>query len=83
MIWGSPLVATSSAIVPPLVLGIYAGAWGAILLTPLAIWHAARFARCGVGGLVAKCRECLLAAILVILSAFCVYWRIAGTSLAL
>jgi CubicO group peptidase (beta-lactamase class C family) len=82
VIWGPALVATSAAIIRPLVLGIYAGAWGAIVLTPFAIWHAARFVRRGAGGLVAKCRECLLAAILVILSAFCIYWRVAGTSLA-
>jgi hypothetical protein len=78
--WGWPLAAVSAPLVLPLGLGIYASAWTAVVLTPIAIWHAVRFTR--TGGLWAKCRELLLAAVVVMLTSFCLYWRIAGMTVA-
>jgi hypothetical protein len=83
VVWGRPLVALSSPIVGPIGLGIYAAAWAGVLLTPLTIWHATRFSRARIDGLSAWGREGILVAVHMILVAFCLYWRIAGTTLAL
>ncbi len=80
MFWGWPLAAVSAPLVLPLGLGIYASAWTAVVLTPIAIWHAVRFTR--TGGLFAKCRESLLAAVVVMLTFFCLCWHIAGMTVA-
>jgi CubicO group peptidase (beta-lactamase class C family) len=79
---GWPLVALSSPIVGPLTVGIYAVAWTAAALTPIAAWYAVRVTRGGPGILVTA-RESLLVGVHLILVYFCLYWRIAGTSLAL
>lgn len=81
VLWGSPLVAQSSPLVPPLVFGIYTAAWSALALAPLTAWYALRYARSGAGGWPAKLRECSLVLVALLLCDFCIYWRIAGTSL--
>jgi hypothetical protein len=81
VLWGWPLAAVSSPAVVPLVLGIYAAAWAAVMLTPLAVWSALRSARNGVGIWI-KSREALLAVVHVTLVLFSLHWRIAGTTLA-
>jgi hypothetical protein len=45
------------------------------------MWNAIRFARRG-HGMWAGGREVLLAVVVAVLGAFCVFWRIAGTTLA-
>ena len=54
----------------------------AVLLTPIAGWQLVVLARAGAGTRAAA-RESLLVAMLVILSICSVYWRVAGTTLAL
>lgn len=81
--WGWPLAAMSSPIVAPLALGIYASAWAAVVLTIPAVWHAARCTQRRVGGVGGGLRASLLAVVAVLLAAFCLYWRIAGITLAL
>jgi hypothetical protein len=80
VLWGWPLAAMSSPVVVPLGLGIYAAAWTAVALTRLASWHCARLINTGAGWW-AVTRESLLSLVVVMLTAFCLYWRIAGTSL--
>ena len=66
----------------PVTLATYAAAWMAIILTPVAAWRSLSFARAS-GGAGVMVRETVLAAMLVVLSLFSLYWRIAGTSLDL
>jgi hypothetical protein len=49
-------------------------------LTPLALWHCARLMTTGAG-LWRVSVESMLALVVVMLTAFSLYWRIAGTSL--
>jgi hypothetical protein len=74
---GWPLVAVSSPLVVPVVLGIYAAAWLAGLIAPLSAWYVVRLARGGAGAWVVG-REAALAAVVLMLTAFCLYFRIAG-----
>ena len=78
--WGWPLVATGSAIVTPLAIGIYGAAWLAVVLTPVALWRVVRL-RSGLGtwGMM---RETALAVVLVTLTWFSLCWRIAGVTLS-
>jgi hypothetical protein len=82
VIVGWPMVALSAPAVTPIAVGIYAAAWTAAALTPVGVWHAARFARRGLGGRLAIARETTIAAALVLLTAFTLLWHIAGTTLA-
>jgi CubicO group peptidase (beta-lactamase class C family) len=77
---GWPLAAMSSPVVIPFALGVYAAAWAAAALTPLALWHCARLMTTGAG-LWRVSVESMLALVVVMLTAFSLYWRIAGTSL--
>jgi hypothetical protein len=77
-----PHVAWSSPWVMPVTLTIYGAAWMAILLTPVALWQSLSFARAS-GGTWVTVKEMALAAMLVVLSLFSLYWRIAGTTLEL
>ena len=79
---GWPHVALSAPFVLPLTIVIYLAAWMAVLLTPIACWQLVVFARSGAG-IRAAARESFLVAMLVILSICSVYWRVAGTTLAL
>jgi hypothetical protein len=81
VLWGWPLAAVSSAVIAPLVVAIYCAAWSAVLLVPLAVWHSVRLVRSGAVSAWASVRECVLVVVLVVLTGFCVYWRIAGTSM--
>jgi CubicO group peptidase (beta-lactamase class C family) len=76
-----PLVALSSSIVKPFGIGIYTFAWAGVLLTPLTLWYGARFVMQRPGGPFSRWREGALVATHVILTAFCLYWRIAGTTI--
>jgi CubicO group peptidase (beta-lactamase class C family) len=79
---GWPHVALSASFVLPLTTVIYATAWAAVLLTPIACWQLVVRLRAGASTGVAA-RESFLVAMLVILSLYSVYWRVAGTTLAL
>lgn len=80
---GWPLAAASSPGAPLIGLTIYGLAWGGVLLTPLAVWRALRSAAApGAASARVRATESLLALITVGLSFFCLYWRIAGWSLA-
>ena len=81
VLWGWPLAAVSSAGIAPLVVAIYCAAWPAVLLAPLAVMHAVRLVRSGAVSAWASVRECVLVVVLVVLTSFCMYWRIAGTSM--
>lgn len=80
---GRPLVATASSVVTPVVIVIYVLAWMAVFLTIPALWHAVQFNRHHVKSWRMCCRQFILAMALLALSAFSLYFRIAGTSLAL
>ena len=79
---GWPDVAWSSRWVPPVTLAIYVFAWTGVLLAGFAVWRLASFARL-VESPWAMVRETVLIAMLVVFSFLTVYWRIAGTTLAL
>jgi CubicO group peptidase (beta-lactamase class C family) len=81
VLWGWPLVAISSPVVSPVALGIYAAAWTATALTPVVLWHCTRLVSTSPG-LGPAIRESLLALIVVVLTAFSLLWRVAGTTLA-
>jgi CubicO group peptidase (beta-lactamase class C family) len=80
--WGWPLAALSSPAVVPLALGIYAAAWAAVVLTPMAVWQVVQRVRRGGLGRWARGREICLALVLTGLTAFSLYWRVAGTTLS-
>jgi CubicO group peptidase (beta-lactamase class C family) len=82
VVWGWPLAALSSPVVPPIGASIYVAAWTAVVLTLLSVWRVARYVRQGVGSVWTRGRECLLTVVLVILAAFCLNWHVAGTTLS-
>ncbi len=81
--FGWPHVATSSSLVTPLVVSVYAAAWAGVLLAPLAVWGAIRGWQHTIGTRTARVGQTLAAVVAVLLSAFCVAWRIAGATLSL
>lgn len=98
VIWGWPLAALSSPAVMPLRLGISIAAWTAIALTPVAVWQNLREAMSGGARASAESRRpdpesparwwprakaLMLAVVLVALGAFCIFWRVAATTLSL
>ena len=80
---GQPLVATASSVVAPLIIIIYVLAWMAVFLTIPALWHAVQFTRHHIKSRLMCCRQIILAMALLALSAFSLYFKIAGVSLAL
>ena len=77
-----PSVAWSSGWVTPVTLAIYVSAWAGVLLAVLAVRRLMWFARVVESPWV-MVRETALVALLVVFSFLTVYWRIAGTTLAL
>jgi hypothetical protein len=79
---GWPYVAWASGWVTAVTMAIYLAAWTGVLLAALAVSRLMSFARV-VESPWELVRETVLVAMLVVLSFLSVYWRVAGTTLAL
>lgn len=81
---GQASVAIAAPATTFVAMAIYAAAWGGVVLAVLAAWRyvlsLAASPRAPVPGLAF---EGVLAIVALLLAAFCLYWRIAGTTLAL
>jgi hypothetical protein len=74
-------VALASSFVMPVTFTIHAAAWVAVLLTLLAVWHAATVVR--RVPFKRTVFEIGLVVLLVVLAASSLYWRVAGVTSAL
>jgi hypothetical protein len=80
--WGWPFAALSSPVGASVALLMYAAAWTAVLLTPLVVWYAHRLRARQPGTRWLRGREYLFVVAHLLLTAICLQWRMAGTTLA-
>jgi hypothetical protein len=80
--WGWPFAALSSPVATSVAVLMYAAAWTAIVLTPFVVWHAHRLRARRPGTRWLRGREYLFVVAHRLLTAICLQWRIAGTTLA-
>jgi hypothetical protein len=75
---GRLLAVTAAPSLTIVLLAIYIAAWGGAGLAVASLWHTARSRHTGPAW-----REVVVTIVALMMSAFCIGWRIAGTSLAL
>ena len=78
---GRPMLAIASPAVIRLAVCIHSLAWVAVFLTIAAVWRVIQITRRGIESPWGIFQRSFLALTLLVLAAFCLYFRIAGTSL--